>query len=233
VANQSQDRCGHIYLVHAEGSGSRYKIGLAKLGRLNERVKELNRGQAPYPLKLIHSIKVRDRFKAEKYLHDYFANYRSHGEWFQFSDSHIRQVVAVYDSVERQLAIPVPAPSPVYQATYSPSYTYDDNFGCIMVAIFIGAIVVFIAGLGNQKWKLPKISTQNGGIAIPKTSGIIRVPGGDAARLRTTPNLNGQVIKVLPDGTRVVLGKLSDDGQWQQIRTQDGKSGWVWAEFVQ
>ncbi|MBW4690409.1 MAG: SH3 domain-containing protein [Lyngbya sp. HA4199-MV5] len=59
----------------------------------------------------------------------------------------------------------------------------------------------------------------------------IRLPGENIVNLRATPN--GEIIGRLQNGTYVTLGELSSDTKWQQITTQNGKSGWVWAEFVQ
>lgn len=53
---------------------------------------------------------------------------------------------------------------------------------------------------------------------------------GQGARLRATPGLQGQIIAVLADRTRVVsLGQdSSQDGQlWRHVRAADGREGWV------
>ncbi|WP_265278066.1 GIY-YIG nuclease family protein [Nostoc sp. KVJ3] len=57
---------GYIYLIHSVGT-YRYKIGLTVAPRTpEERLKELNSRQSPYPLKLIHYVFVTDVYKVEK-----------------------------------------------------------------------------------------------------------------------------------------------------------------------
>ena len=56
------------------------------------------------------------------------------------------------------------------------------------------------------------------------------VTGGQGARLRADPGLQGQIVAVLADRTRVVsLGQETpQDGQlWRRIRAPDGREGWV------
>ncbi len=88
---------------------------------------------------------------------------------------------------------------------------------------------------------IQKSSNQNTIVQSTKTptkhqqsqSGVIRVNHSDinAVYLRTIPN--GKKISRLQNGTRIILGEISADGQWQKITTQDGKSGWVFAKYVQ
>lgn len=75
---------GSIYLVKATGT-DRYKVGLT-IRNVEERFKELNSSQSPYPLELIHFIKVEDVATAEKHFHKLFEANKVHGEWFVFGN---------------------------------------------------------------------------------------------------------------------------------------------------
>jgi Bacterial SH3 domain len=63
-------------------------------------------------------------------------------------------------------------------------------------------------------------------------SGVIKInrSGYNATKLRRTPN--GQEIGNLSNDTHVTLLQVSKNGKWQRVTTQNGTSGWVWAEFV-
>ncbi|MBD2131023.1 GIY-YIG nuclease family protein [Sphaerospermopsis sp. FACHB-1094] len=74
---------GYVYLIHSIGT-NRYKIGRT-VRHPEERLKELNRGQSPYPLELIHFISVNNVYTIEKELHGKFQQYRAYGEWFEFT----------------------------------------------------------------------------------------------------------------------------------------------------
>ena len=39
-------------------------------------------------------------------------------------------------------------------------------------------------------------------------------------------------IGIVQNGTHVTLEELNSDRQWRKVKTKDGKSVWVWAEFV-
>ncbi len=118
--------------------------------------------------------------------------------------------------------------------TYSPSYTNFDDFGYApLIACGLGIMFLFAMCSQQSLNTNPATSSEQN---LPEQSqgrfGVIQVnrPGENAANLRSTPN--GKVIGVLRNNTRVVLGEVTIDGQWQQISTQDGKVGWVWAEFI-
>jgi Bacterial SH3 domain/T5orf172 domain len=76
---------GYVYFLNAS-STNRYKIDMAKCGRLKARTQELNRQQAAYPIDVIGWIEVSDCKGAESFLHDHFAQYRQNGEWFEFEE---------------------------------------------------------------------------------------------------------------------------------------------------
>jgi hypothetical protein len=118
------------------------------------------------------------------------------------------------------------------------SYNQSDSWGCIpIIAVGIG-LVLLIAFLGHNS---PSESNNPDGpqnaqnelqTALIKTGTIqVNRPNALAANLRDAPQ--GRKIIALPNGTRVAVGELSSDRQWRQVTTQDGKYGWVWAEFVQ
>lgn len=71
---------GYVYILAAENA--RYKIGRAK--NLANRLKSL-RTASPVQFTLTHSIQSVDTVRAESLLHHYFADKRSHGEWFNLA----------------------------------------------------------------------------------------------------------------------------------------------------
>lgn len=75
-------RSGDVYLIRAKGT-NRYKIGCTT--NLKSRLKSL-RIKNPYELELIHSIPSNDIEIFEKSLHDQFAKYRVHSEWFELPE---------------------------------------------------------------------------------------------------------------------------------------------------
>lgn len=76
-----RNKPGFIYLIHAQGT-DRYKIGLTTR-HPEARLSELNSSQSPYPLELIDWFETDNVTDDEGYLHEKFASYRVHGEWFQ------------------------------------------------------------------------------------------------------------------------------------------------------
>ena len=72
-------RSGVVYLVKAKDT-NRYKIGCTT--NLKSRLKYL-RIKNPYELELISAISTFDIEALEKTLHDKFAEYRTHSEWFE------------------------------------------------------------------------------------------------------------------------------------------------------
>ncbi len=80
----------HVYLIHATGT-DRYKIGITSR-TVQSRLHELNSSQAAYPLELITSIRNADYKAVERQLHERYAAYRVHGEWFQFDLAKLAEV---------------------------------------------------------------------------------------------------------------------------------------------
>ncbi len=69
-----------VYIVQCTGT-DRVKIGFSAQPYL--RLKKLSTS-SPYPLRLVKS--VAGDYKTEREFHRHFAEYRRHGEWFEFTD---------------------------------------------------------------------------------------------------------------------------------------------------
>jgi T5orf172 domain len=87
---------GYVYLVNAENTDL-YKIGCTRRP-IKTRLQELNHRQQPYPIKLIHWIKVDDERVVETRLHKQWAEFRQHNEWFVFED--YRTVINSMNEIE-------------------------------------------------------------------------------------------------------------------------------------
>lgn len=87
---QPKRKSGYIYLLNARGT-NRYKIGLTQR-TVEQRLKEINSKQSPFPIDLVHYVSVRDVRAAEKELHHQFAEYKKHNEWFEFTPLRVKQV---------------------------------------------------------------------------------------------------------------------------------------------
>ncbi|MHC0066119.1 GIY-YIG nuclease family protein [Nostoc sp. UIC 10890] len=89
---------GYIYLIHSVGT-YRYKIGLTVAPRTPEdRLKELNSRQSPYPLKLIHYVFVADVYKVEKEIHQACKSFNVYREWFEFpKNAYLQQVIQLME----------------------------------------------------------------------------------------------------------------------------------------
>jgi len=101
VKTATDNRQGHVYLIHAIGT-SRYKIGMASKGRMARRFDELNSSQAAFPLKVVRVIDVDDRFDVEGNLHERFKQNRVYGEWFNFprGTGEVEKVMRSYGAVD-------------------------------------------------------------------------------------------------------------------------------------
>ena len=121
--------------------------------------------------------------------------------------------------------------------SYSENYSDFGDFFDIP-AIVSGVGLIFLLAMCSQQFPnmiRGNTSIQNSIEQQQGRTGIIRVnrPDANSARLRVVPEQDGEVIDMLPNGTPVVLGKVSSNGLWQKVTAKDGKSGWVWAEFIQ
>ena len=79
---------GFVYLIHAIGT-NRYKIGRTQ--DVAKRFKTLKQ-QAPFPLELIHSLKVLDAAGFERKLHLKYAAKRKHDEWFELTAAQVKAI---------------------------------------------------------------------------------------------------------------------------------------------
>jgi Meiotically up-regulated gene 113 len=95
---QTQNTEGHVYLIRATGT-NRFKIGMARLGRMQTRFDELNHSQSAYPLEIVRVIDVADRHQVEAELHQRFKRDRRHGGWFEFPRG-IREVERAMTQLE-------------------------------------------------------------------------------------------------------------------------------------
>lgn len=93
-----RNKPGFIYLIQARGT-RRYKIGLTTRS-VEQRFNELNSSQSPYPLELLEYIATDNVTETEGYLHSKFALQRRHGEWFEFSNRQLREVLREFDRLE-------------------------------------------------------------------------------------------------------------------------------------
>lgn len=93
-----RNKPGFIYLIHARGT-NRYKIGLTTRS-VEQRFAELNGSQSPYPLELLEVISTGNVTETESYLHQRYAFQRCHGEWFEFSNRELKEVLKEFDRLE-------------------------------------------------------------------------------------------------------------------------------------
>lgn len=87
---------GQLYLIHCKGFPY-YKIGRTE-GDTKNRLSALQIS-LPFELVLIKSVKVRDIYQAERYLHELYKDKCVRGEWFNFTDVELEDVIAKYDHV--------------------------------------------------------------------------------------------------------------------------------------
>jgi hypothetical protein len=90
--SENRTNPGYVYLVGADNG--LYKIGRAK--NVDDRV---NFFGVKLPMKtwLVHSFYSDNYDKAEKQLHEHFAEQRNHGEWFNLSDADVEKIKSLSD----------------------------------------------------------------------------------------------------------------------------------------
>ena len=64
--------------------------------------------------------------------------------------------------------------------------------------------------------------------ALPMTGEVMVV----RLNLRADPSISSPVAGRLSQGTEVEIVTASDDGRWYEVKTQDGRSGWLYAVYV-
>jgi len=131
-----QTSFGYIYLFHATGT-NRYKIGLTQRTP-EERLKEVNSKQSPFPVEYIESIYTDNVVEVEKELHQRFADNNVHKEWFEFSEYEIDNVINIIKEYEYQ--------QPGYQPEYSYSSDDSSSFGNFIGCGVVGLIILTIFG---------------------------------------------------------------------------------------
>lgn len=84
----------YIYLIY-DYATKLFKIGLSKdpTARLNA----MNRARATATLEMIHVFPADNVLRAEKELHEMFAEVRTEREWFDLSDQHVQAIEAVIE----------------------------------------------------------------------------------------------------------------------------------------
>lgn len=86
---------GFIYLIKAPTGY--YKIGRTK--DINRRLKELNR--PGWTLELIHLLETNHAYRAERRLHEKYAQYLIDSEWFALDELHVNEIkVLQYIEIE-------------------------------------------------------------------------------------------------------------------------------------
>lgn len=92
---------GFVYLMKRENSDT--KIGVSKnpLTRLEQIRKDHT------SVELVYTMKADKSYKAEKILHDEFAEKRKDGEWFSLSDADIKSIKNRHSFVNNDFLIPM------------------------------------------------------------------------------------------------------------------------------
>ena len=86
--NKENRRKGHVYFLKNPSNG------LIKIGRSSQietRINQLSI-ELKQPLELIKKIPKEDTHIAERELHELYADYRVHGEWFDLPESEIQKI---------------------------------------------------------------------------------------------------------------------------------------------
>ena len=144
---------GYVYLIQA-GETDLYKIGLTTR-QPEERLRELNGKQSPYPLTLAHYIYVEDANETESYLHEECREYHHHNEWFKIPADLIPELIKLMNKCVYV--------EDVAYTSYSPSASGIELLGAIVAGI------VLLFGLAQCS----KMSN-------PKYADCIRNQGGNA-----------------------------------------------------
>lgn len=77
---------GHVYFIQAEGGGP------IKIGWATDPAKRLAGMQPHSPLKLVLVFSEPGNGREEAELHEQFAKYRLHGEWFEPASEILREI---------------------------------------------------------------------------------------------------------------------------------------------
>lgn len=89
-------RPGYIYLMRLDESLDpglcAYKIGKSRDAKIRHRQLSI---VLPYPLTVLHIVRVQDMSWAESYLHSVFSRTRLNGEWFHLSSEDVAWICAL------------------------------------------------------------------------------------------------------------------------------------------
>lgn len=93
---------GYVYLAWATET-PRYKIGYSV--NLEKRLRDLNSGQAPYPIQIIYSFYTIDMARDEEKLHKAFKAYRVYGEWFELPLEAVELIKCIKEGLTNSLTL--------------------------------------------------------------------------------------------------------------------------------
>lgn len=85
----SKEKYQFLYLIQQKGTNL-YKIGVTS--NLNNRIQQLKIGN-PDEIEFVAHRKIRDPYKAERFLHLYFREKLVRGEWFELSKKDIQTLI--------------------------------------------------------------------------------------------------------------------------------------------
>lgn len=93
----------YVYLLQAK-STRLFKIGMTDR-TVAKRLKEINGKQSPFPIVLVKSVYAKNARKLEKELHEKFAKYRKHNEWFELNPAQLNQVKRSMDNKKSNFSL--------------------------------------------------------------------------------------------------------------------------------
>lgn len=93
-SRSARKKGGHVYLLEC---GGKYKIGFSK--DVERRIHQLD--TRPFKLNLVAKSKfISDAYDREQELHEYFAENKIDGEWYEFSDHEAQYAKEIIDGME-------------------------------------------------------------------------------------------------------------------------------------
>ena len=93
-SRSARSKGGYVYLLEC---GGKYKIGFSK--DVERRVQQLD--TRPFKLSLVAKSKfISDAYDREQELHEYFAENKIDGEWYEFSDHEAQYAKEIIDEME-------------------------------------------------------------------------------------------------------------------------------------
>ena len=89
---REKDREGFVYVLKSKDANPVHKIGRSR--QLDTRIKGFNT-KLPFEVDVLHTFKTNDTIRAEKCLHDQYADKRTNGEWFKLTEEDIQAICAI------------------------------------------------------------------------------------------------------------------------------------------